>query len=110
MKRLAFLLSAILLAASSFAATTSKPTNVQYALINTNTILNKSLGKRVKVMKYLDGTVKEIEGTILSTPENGLVLQTADGIVLHPSGEIQGMEMPQGLVPRPPLAWKLDSD
>ena len=169
MKRIAFLLFAILLAATSFAATASAPTNVQltiynqnfalvkenrdmsldkgmntvsildvasaiepssvafksltdpngvvvreqnyqYDLINTNTILNKSLGKRVKIVKYLDGTVKEIEGTILSTPENGLVLQTADGLVLNPSGEIQVMEMPEGLVARPTLAWKLDSD
>ena len=169
MKRIAFLLFATLLAAASFAATASAPTNVQltiynqnfalvkenrdmslekgmntvsildvasaiepssvafksltdpnavvvreqnyqYDLVNTNTILTKSLGKRVKVIKYLDGTVKEIEGTVLSTPENGLVLQTADGIVLNPSGEIQVMEMPQGLVPRPTLAWKLDSD
>jgi hypothetical protein len=169
MKRIAFLLFAILLAATSFAATASAPTNVQltiynqnfalvkenrdmslekgmntvsildvasaiepssvafksltdpnavvvreqnyqYDLINTNTILAKSLGKRVKIIKYLDGTVKEIEGIVLSTPENGLVLQTADGLVLNPSGEIQVMEMPQGLVPRPTLAWKLDSD
>jgi len=169
MKRIAFLLFAILLAATSFAATASAPTNVQltiynqnfalvkenrdmslekgmntvsildvaariepssvafksltdpnavvvreqnyqYDLINTNTILNKSLGRRVKIVKYLDGTVKEIEGVVLSTPENGLVLQTADGIVLNPSGEIQVLEMPQGLVPRPTLAWKLYSD
>ena len=169
MKRIAFLLFAILLAATSFAATASAPTNVQltiynqnfalvkenrdmslekgmntvsildvasaiepssvafksltdpnavvvreqnyqYDLVNTNTILAKSLGKRVKVIKYLDGTVKEIEGVVLSTPENGLVLQTADGLVLNPSGEIQVMEMPEGLVARPTLVWKLDSD
>jgi len=169
MRRIAFLLFAILLAATSFAATASAPTNVQltiynqnfalvkenrdmslekgmntvsildvaariepssvafksltdpnavvvreqnyqYDLVNSRTILNKSLGKRVKIIKYLDGTVKEIEGIVLSTPENGLVLQTANGIVLNPSGEIQVMEMPQGLVPRPTLAWKLDSD
>ena len=169
MKRIAFLLFAILLAATSFAATASAPTNVQltiynqnfalvkenrdmslekgmntvsildvasaiepssvafksltdpnavvvreqnyqYDLVNTNTILAKSLGKRVKVIKYLDGTVKEIEGVVRSTPENGLVLQTADGLVLNPSGEIQVMEMPEGLVARPTLVWKLDSD
>lgn len=84
--------------------------NYQYDLVNTNTILAKSLGKRVKITKYLDGTVKEIEGIVLSMPENGLVLQTADGIVLNPSGEIQVLEMPEGLVSRPTLVWKLDAD
>ena len=169
MKRIAFLLFALSLAGTSFAATASAPTSVQltiynqnfalvkenrdmnlekgmnqvsildvassiepssvafksltdpnavvvreqnyqYDLVNTNTILNKSLGKRVKITKYLDGTVKEIEGVVLSTPENGLVLQTTGGLILNPSGEIQVMEMPEGLVPRPTLAWKLEAD
>jgi len=84
--------------------------NYQYDLVNSTTILRKSLGKKVKITKYYDGQVKEIEGVILSTPDNGIVLGTATGILLNPGGEIEVTEMPEGLVPRPTLMWKLEAD
>lgn len=84
--------------------------NYQYDLVNSQTILRKSLGKKVKITKYLNGQVKEIEGVVLSTPDNGIVLQTATGILLNPGGEIEVTEMPEGLVPRPTLMWKIEAD
>lgn len=84
--------------------------NYQYDVVNSTTILNKSVGKKVKVRQYYDGQVKEIEGTLLSTPENGIVIQTANGIIINPGGEIQVEELPSGLVSRPTLMWLLQAD
>ena len=84
--------------------------NYQYDVVNSKTILNKSVGKHIKVRQYYNGQVKEIEGTLLSTPENGIVIQTANGIVINPGGEIEVAELPSGLVSRPTLMWLLQAD
>ena len=83
--------------------------NYQYDLISPQTILNKSVGKRVKVRRFLNGTVQEDEGILLSTADNGRVLQTSKGLILNPGGEIEVMELPEGLVSRPTLMWKLEA-
>ena len=85
--------------------------NYQYDLVNSRTILDKSVGKRIKVRRVLEsGNVLETEGTLLSTADNGLVIQTDKGIILNPGGEIEVMELPQGLVSRPTLMWNLETD
>jgi len=84
--------------------------NYQYDLVNAQTILRKSLGKKVKIRKYLQNEVREIEGVVLSTPDNGIVLKTDTGILLNPGGEIEVTEMPEGLVSVPTLMWKLQAD
>ncbi len=85
--------------------------NYQYDVVNSNTILNKSVGKKVIVRRVLDtGGISEIEGTLLSTPENGTVIETAKGILINPSGEIQVQELPAGLVSRPTLMWLVQAD
>jgi hypothetical protein len=83
--------------------------NYQYDLISPATILNKSVGKRVKVRRIVEGKVTEVEGTLLSTVDNGRVIQTSDGILLDPVGEIEVMELPEGLTSRPTLVWKLEA-
>ncbi len=84
--------------------------NYQYDLISTDTILNKSVGKRVKVRRIIDGRMNEVEGILLSSAQNGRVIQTATGILLNPSGEIEVQELPGGLVSTPTLVWKLEAD
>lgn len=98
--------------------------NYQYDLIDPNTILRKSVGKTLKFRQYLQsGTVREITGTLLNSPEvtvadasggnsmryQGLVIRTADGIVLQPEGVIEIAELPPGLVSTPSLLWKLET-
>lgn len=98
--------------------------NYQYDLIDPNTILRKSVGKTLKFRQYLQsGTVREIVGTLLNSPEvtvanteggshtryQGLVIRTADGIVLQPDGVIEIAELPPGLVATPSLLWKLET-
>lgn len=83
--------------------------NYQYDLISPDTILNKSVGKKVKVRQIIDGKMNEVEGVLLSSAQNGRVIQTATGILLNPSGEIEVQELPEGLVSTPTLLWKLEA-
>ena len=98
--------------------------NYQYDLIDPNTILSKSVGKDIRFKQYLDnGSVAELSGTLLNSPTStvynpnggstrqhqGLVIRTAEGIVLNPSGQIQLEELPPGLVPKPSLLWKMEA-
>lgn len=83
--------------------------NYQYDLLNPASILNKSIGKRLRYRRVLpDGTEEIFYATLLST-NSGTVVRTDDGrIVLNPSGEVTVEELPEGLVSRPSLLWKLD--
>jgi len=99
--------------------------NYQYDLMDVNTILSKSVGKEIKIRQYTAaGGMQEITGTLLNQPvvtvsdSNGnlstrtqsIVLKTAAGIIVGPSGEIELAALPAGLVSKPSLLWKLESD
>jgi len=99
--------------------------NYQYDLMDNDTILSRSLGKTVKFRQFLSGgAVRELTGTLLSSPavtvadsdgnlsqrSQSVVLKTSSGIVVGPSGELELAELPEGLVSKPSLLWKLECD
>jgi hypothetical protein len=99
--------------------------NYQFDLMDQNTILSKSVGKQIKIQQiFSGGQVKEITGTLLSSPfvtvadSNGnieqrgqaLVLKTASGVLINPQGQVELAELPPGLVAKPSLLWKLESN
>lgn len=99
--------------------------NYQFDLMDESTILARSIGKTVKFRQYLSGgAVREITGTLLSSPSvtvadsNGnvsqrgqsIVLKTGSGIIVGASGELEIAELPEGLVAKPSLLWKLECD
>ncbi len=115
----------------SFAALTNpnsvavREQNYQYDLMDQATILSRSVGKQVKFRQFMgSGGVREITGTLLSSPlvtvadSNGnlqqqsqsIVVQTPSGVVVGPQGELELAELPAGLVSKPSLLWKLESD
>lgn len=96
--------------------------NYQYDLISTSTILMKSIGKRIRFRNLLEnGTERITEGELLAAPGQivagdgggyatytGLVMRTDDGrIILSPSGTIEVLELPDGLISKPTLMWDL---
>jgi hypothetical protein len=85
--------------------------NYQYDLIGTAAILEKSVGRTVRLRRVLpDGRVEVTEGTLLSSPAQGMVVRTSDGrLLLNPAGEVEVAEMPGGLISRPSLFWLLQS-
>ena len=97
--------------------------NYQYDLISPEAILAKSVGKRVRFTRSVGNQKESIEGVLLSSPTavvntgngsehqyNGLVIRTDDGrIILSPQGEIDVLELPEGLISKPSLLWQVDS-
>lgn len=89
--------------------------NYHYDLINPVTILDKSIGKTVRVRRLVDNKIVQTEGTLLSSGYTGsdggtnIVIQTKDGILINPVGEIEVMELPKGLISKPTLEWKLEA-
>ncbi len=96
-------------------AVTVREQNYQYDLLDPNTILSKSVGKNVRFMQYLPGgQINEVSGILLNPPQttvydgnsgaqsqmHGLVLKTANGILLDPAG--------QPSWPNCHRAWSLD--
>ncbi|NEO72109.1 hypothetical protein [Moorena sp. SIO3H5] len=98
--------------------------NYQYDLLNPTTILNKSVGKTIRFRRVNpDGQIEILVGTLLNPPEVTVASQNSGGgstrsqtlairlpngnVVLNPSGEMELNEMPEGLVSRPSLVWKL---
>lgn len=97
--------------------------NYQYDLINTQAILNKAVGQKIKLLRVLPNGAKEtIEGTLMNAPTaivgnqygssyasyNGMVVKTNDGrILLNPSGEVEVSKIPDGMISKPTLLWDL---
>lgn len=99
--------------------------NYQYDLINTQAILNKSVGQKIRFIRHFGDKTEVLEGTLISAPfavvssqdsgsyqtYNGMVIKTDDGrIVLNPSGEIEVSMVPAGMISVPTLVWDLESD
>ncbi len=99
--------------------------NYQFDLISTAAILNKSVGKRIRLTRAFGNQLSTIEGVLLSAPTaivpdqngnqnmtyNGMVIRTDDGqIVLDPVGEVSVREVPEGLISKPTLLWDLISE
>ncbi|MEJ5169509.1 MAG: hypothetical protein WHU10_00835 [Fimbriimonadales bacterium] len=99
--------------------------NYQYDLINPLAILNKAVGQKVRFIRLLDNGQKDVvTGTLLSSPTavvdptgggaqqtyNGLVIRTEDGrILLNPTGEIEVMQIPEGMISKPTLVWDVEA-
>lgn len=98
--------------------------NYQYDLVSPQAILEKSVGKRIRFTRTVGNTRETLEGILMSSPTsvvntgngaqysyNGLVIKADDGrIILSPQGEIDVLEMPEGLISKPSLLWELESD
>ncbi len=97
--------------------------NYQYDLISPMAILQKSIGKKIRFTRSIGNSKEVIEGVLISSPTsvvntgsgseysyNDLVIRANDGqIILSPQGEIDVMEVPDGLISRPSLVWQIDS-
>jgi len=96
----------------------------QYDMLTTDNILNKSVGKRVRLRRVTPQGVDIIEGTLLTPAtvvmppgETGgggqqrlsLAIKTDKGVVLNPQGEWTLDELPAGLLAKPTLLWKLET-
>ena len=85
--------------------------NYRYDLLSPSTLLEKFVGRKIRLTRVLerDGSEKEVvrEGTLLSTHQ-GRVVQFDDGeIAINPPGSISVAEVPENLLSKPTLVWLL---
>ncbi|MDE2510315.1 MAG: hypothetical protein KGL74_04260, partial [Elusimicrobia bacterium] len=83
----------------------------RYDLASPDTILNRYLGKEIELERYSgrDGDKKEtIKGVLLSNA-GGRVIQSGGKILINPQGSPVLPELPEGLLTKPTLVWKLNA-
>jgi hypothetical protein len=98
--------------------------NYQYDLLNPTTILSKSIGKQATFRQFIgNGQVNQITGILLNAPiatvttdsytttqSQGLVIKSGDSVILNPEGQIELTTLPAGLISKPSLLWKIETD
>jgi hypothetical protein len=83
----------------------------RYDLASPDAILNRYLGKEIELQRVAgkDGErVDSVKGVLLSN-SNGRVLQSGGKILINPPGNPVLTELPEGLLTKPTLVWKLSS-
>jgi hypothetical protein len=90
--------------------------NYEYDLVSADKLLDKYLSKDVQVTRRAGtGPAETLTGTLLSFDGSTLVLQDTDGKVrvLTRGPEIEDIELAksdEGLITKPTLVWKIDSN
>ncbi|MCG3115045.1 MAG: DUF4139 domain-containing protein [Candidatus Manganitrophus sp. SA1] len=79
--------------------------NYEYDLLSPQKLLDKFVGKEIKVLR--DGV--EIPITILST-HGGIVYRMGDRIFTDPPGKMIFPGLPENLLPNPTLVWRLENE
>lgn len=85
--------------------------NYQYNLISTQSVLDASVGQRIRLVREIGGTTQAEAGVLISQPGQGRIVRLDDGRVLvDPEGTIELTTLPDGLLSRPSLLWQLASE
>ena len=85
--------------------------NYQYNLIGTNSVLDAAVGQRVRILRDVGDRVVAEEGVLISQPGQGRIIRLDDGRVLvNPEGTIELLTLPDGLLSRPSLLWRLAAE
>ncbi|MBI4057030.1 MAG: DUF4139 domain-containing protein [Elusimicrobia bacterium] len=85
--------------------------NFQYDLISQEKILGKYLGKEIELERFsgVGGDKREMIKGVLLSSSGGRVMQVGDKIYLNPPGNPILPKLPEGLLTRPTLLWKINS-
>jgi hypothetical protein len=84
--------------------------NYEYDLINETKLLDKYVGKKIKLIKenQFNGQKETVEATLLSN-NNGQVYQIGNEIYLGFPGQRILPEIPDNLIAKPTLSWEYDA-
>ena len=84
--------------------------NYEYDLLNPQKLLEKYVGRQVKVYRWneVTGHDEEYTAEVLGT-NGGTILKIGDEITFDFPGRISFPEIPENLIARPTLSWLLDS-
>jgi hypothetical protein len=92
-------------------ALTVREQNYRYDLLSPQKLLEKYVGRRVKVNRWNEklGKDEELDAEVLSVAE-GTVLKIGNEITFNFPGRISFPEVPENLISKPTLVWLLDSN
>jgi hypothetical protein len=83
--------------------------NYEFDLVSADKLLDKYVDRQIRIVGRDGGLV---EGTLLSSDDAQLVLSNEDGVHLIPRAgnvkDIRFSSLPEGLLTRPTLVWKVD--
>lgn len=84
--------------------------NYQYDLLNPQKLLEKYVGRTIKVYRFNEttGRDEEFEAEVLSVNQ-GAILGIGDEITYNFPGRFSFPEIPENLIAKPTLVWLLDS-
>ncbi|HOW35590.1 MAG TPA: DUF4139 domain-containing protein [Candidatus Omnitrophota bacterium] len=85
--------------------------NYEYDLISQSKLLDKYVGKKVKILdkNEYQGTEKSVEATLLSNNENRPIYQIGSEIYLGHPGLVILPELPENLIAKPTLTWAYEN-
>lgn len=85
--------------------------NYQYNLIGSQSVLDAAVGQRIRITRETATGLVTETGTLISQPGQGRIVRLDDGrILVDPVGTIELTALPPGLLSRPSLLWRLESD
>lgn len=85
--------------------------NYEYDLVNYNKLMDKYVGKQVKLVfkSQLNGEEEEREAVLLSNNDNNPVYKIGDSIQLGFPGRVILPKLPENLLAKPTLVWLIDN-
>ncbi len=85
--------------------------NYEYDLLNPGKLLDKFVGKRVKLLfrRRIEGDKDQIVEAVLLSNNNGRIYQIGEEIYVNPPAEPIFPEIPENLIAKPTLVWLLDN-
>jgi hypothetical protein len=85
--------------------------NYQYDLVSKQKILEKYLGKKITGYKVMGNQKEPVDGTLLSTEGDELVLQKDDGsLEIVSVNDLMLPTLPEGLIVKPTLDWLVSNE
>ncbi|MCL2335717.1 MAG: DUF4139 domain-containing protein [Endomicrobia bacterium] len=84
--------------------------NFDYDLVNRDKLLRKYIGQNIEIERTGEDKRGKLTGKLLSASGGSLVVQSNNGIVLNPQGEVSLDKLPEGLRLKPTLTWLVASD
>ena len=85
--------------------------NYRYDLLSPNNLLDKYVGKKIKVYRYNEklGREEQVDAEVLAFNNGQPVLKVNGEVTYGMPGRFAFPEVPENLIPEPTLVWLLDS-
>lgn len=86
--------------------------NFRFDLVNPAKLLERYIDQEIGVYVLMGDTTELVKGTLLSAVSGSLVIQTDEGIrIVDGLGQsIRLQDLPEGLITRPTLIWKINTN